>query len=262
VLGAVLALFPACRTHPAAGEKCRVPGQLLCEGRDRAVVCDPDANGSTNRTNGGANGGVWADVPCRGPRGCGRLSNSGNTASADECDDTVASENDACPRNPALDYACTADHSKALVCKEARFALWRNCRGPAGCEIVDGRNVHCDTSAGEAGDPCEKQGTYACSVDAKAMLVCSGSALTPASSCGGPGACSINRDTHKVDCDDTMADVGDPCDEPRRITCAPDHKAELVCVSAQDGGAPGKYAKRRDCKRTDCRIGGSKLFCD
>ncbi len=247
VLGAVFALLSACRTHPTAGDKCRVPGQLVCEGRDRAVVCD-----ST----------TWADVPCRGPRGCGRPSNSGNTASADECDDTVASENDACPRNPPLDYACTADHSKALVCKDARFALWRNCRGPSGCEIVDGRNVHCDTSAGEPGDPCEKQGTYACSVDAKTMLVCSGSALAPASSCHGPGACSIDHDTHKVDCDDTLADVGDPCDEPRRITCAPDHKAELVCVSAQDGGAAGNYEKRRDCKRTDCRIGGSKLFCD
>jgi hypothetical protein len=236
VVGAAIALcaVAACRSRPAAGEKCRVPDQLVCAAADRALVCDASA---------------WTEVPCKGARGCSRRGD------ADECDDTVASEGDRCPRNPPLDYACTADRAKALVCKEGRFGLWRACRGPEVCQIVDGRNVHCDTTLGEAGDPCAQQGTYACSSDRKAMLLCDGNALTPASSCRGPQGCSIERDNRKVDCDDAVAAEGDPCDQPKRITCAADHKSELVCAGS-------RYVKKRDCLRSDCRIDGSALFCD
>lgn len=60
---------------------------------------------------------------------------------------------------------------------------------------------------------------------------------------------------HKIDCDDGVAQEGDPCAQPRRITCALDHKEELVC----DGH---KFGKKRDCRRSDCRIDGTELFCD
>jgi hypothetical protein len=189
------------------------------------------------------------DVPCKGAQGCSR---KGDT---DECDDTVAAEGDSCPYNPPLDYACTADKARALVCRDGRYALWRACRGPDACQIEGGRNVRCDTTLGEPGDPCAQQGTYACSSDARAMLLCDGSTLAPASSCRGPGGCHIQRDTRKVECDDALAEEGDPCDQAKRITCAVDRKAELVCQG-------GKYAKKRDCRRTDCRLEGSELFCD
>jgi hypothetical protein len=90
------------------------------------------------------------------------------------------------------------------------------------------------------------------------MLVCDGGKLAAASSCRGPGGCQVERDTHRVDCDDSVAAEGDPCDQEKRITCSGDHKSELVC-----GG--GRYAKKRDCRRTDCRLEGterSELFCD
>ena len=171
-------------------------------------------------------------MPCKGQRGCVRRGDS------NKCDDTVAAKGDRCPRTPPLDYACTADHARALVCDEGAFALWRDCRGPEGCQVVDGRNVRCDTSLGQPGNPCAQNGAYACSVDGATMLVCDGKAPGPASSCRGPEGCRTERDTHKVDCDDSLAVKEDPCDQPKRIACAVDRKAELVCTA-------GKFAKKR-----------------
>jgi len=232
---AAVALFASagCRSKPTAGSKCRVPDQLVCAAPDRALVCDTA---------------TWADVPCKGTRGCTRR------ADGDECDDTIAADGDRCPRNPPLDYACTADRMRALVCKDGRFGVWRECRGPQGCTF-DGRNVHCDTTLGEPDDPCAQQGTYACSTDRTTMLVCDGSKFAPASSCRGTDGCHIQRDTRKVDCDDSVAQEGDPCDQPKRIACSMDRKAELICAS-------GVYQKKRECRRSDCRLQGNELFCD
>jgi hypothetical protein len=247
----------------------------VCASRDHALVCDAVTSDSptpspvaslaaasasaaslapatTAPTPDGTR--TWTEVTCKGSRGCSRVGED------DDCDDTLASEGDPCPRTPPLDYACTTDHASALVCRDGRFAVWRRCRGPLGCSVVDGRNVHCDTSLGEPDDPCEHAGTFACSVDGTSMLACDGKSLSIASSCRGPKACFFERgepgsEPHRVDCDDGLAEVGDPCTQAHRITCALDHKEELVC----DGH---KFAKKRDCHRSDCRIEGTELFCD
>ena len=231
---AALILASACRQRPPVGGSCRVPDQVACVASNRAAMCDS---------------GIWVELQCRGPRGCTRR---GDT---DECDNTLATERDACPRSPPVDYACTADRKRALVCKDGHFALWRECRGPAQCEILDSHNVRCDTTLGEPGDPCEKQGTFCCSVDRKAMLECDGKTLAPATSCRGPDACHIARDARKVDCDDSVALEGDPCDQPKRLACSLDGKAELVCAAS-------KYKKKRECRRADCKLDGNELFCD
>jgi hypothetical protein len=230
----VLLQMAGCRTMPTAGQKCHVPDQLVCARNNRALVCDSA---------------TWVDLPCKGARGCARRGD------VDECDDTLGEAGDRCPRNPPLDYACTADHTKALVCKDGRFGLWRDCRGPEGCQVADGRNVHCDTSLGEPGDPCAQRETYACSSDGKTMLLCDGSTLEPAASCRGPDGCHIQQASRRVDCDDSVALEGDPCDRPKRITCGLDHKAELVCED-------GKFVRKRECARTDCRIDRGEVFCN
>ncbi len=246
-----------CNSRPAAGDPCRVPEQTICAARDRALVCDarpaealPGALSSSQLPR------TWVAVSCKGARGCAR------TGGIDECDDTLAAEGDLCPRTPPLDYACTTDLLSALECRDGRFGLWRRCRGPQGCQIVGGRNVHCDTSLGEPGDPCERAGTYACAVDRKTMLQCDGQSLSLASSCRGDKGCSIeqSRDAggdvpHTIDCDDRVALEGDACAQARRITCAVDRKEELIC----DGK---RFGKKRDCHRSDCRIEGTELFCD
>jgi hypothetical protein len=235
----VVVAATGCRDKPVVGGSCRLVDQLVCGGGGRALVCQAGASGGAP---------TWTEVPCKGALGCSRRGD------VDECDDTVAVRDDACPRNPPLDYACSPDHAEALVCKEARFGLWRACRGPDGCQ-VDGRNVRCDTTLGEPGDPCAQQGTYACASDGKAMLQCDGSALVPASSCRGPLGCRVERETRKVDCDDALVLEWDPCDQAKRIACAVDRKSELSCQG-------GKYARKRDCRRTDCRLDGTELFCD
>jgi hypothetical protein len=248
-----------CRARPAPGETCRVAEQTVCSARDRALVCEaaplgPDPAAATVTTAQPAPARTWTAVPCKGARGCGRAGDD------DECDDTLAVEGDACPRSPPLDYACATTLTDALVCKEARFDLWRHCRGPKGCRVIDGRNVHCDTSLGEPDDPCERAGTFACSVDGKTMLVCDGKVLVAASSCRGPKACFFasgepGAEPHDIDCDDGVAVEGDPCTQARRITCATDGKAELACDGHQ-------YKLKRECRRSDCRIDGTELFCD
>lgn len=239
-LAALLVMIVACRERPGAGGRCAVPDQLVCGGAQRALVCEPAPSGGAT---------AWLEIPCKGAQGCSRRTEG------DECDDTVANDGDSCPRSPPLDYACTSDHARALFCKDGRYALWRACRGPDGCQVEGGRNVRCDTTLGEPGDPCAQPGTYACASDSQAILLCDGSSLAAASSCRGPEGCHIQRDTRKVDCDDSLAQEGDPCDQPKRIACAADRKAELVCLE-------GRYAKKRDCRRTDCRLDGSELFCD
>ena len=238
---AVLVTVAACRSRPTPGGPCAALDRIACAGTDRALVCEAPAPSATS--------GAWVEIPCKGARGCGRR---GET---DDCDDTVALEGDPCPRNPPLDYACTPDHARALACDGGRYGLWRACRGPEGCKVEGGRNIRCDTTLGEVGDPCGQAGTYACTADHQAMLVCAGAALAAASSCRGPAGCRVERDSRKVDCDDAVAQEGDPCDQEGRIACAVDRKVELGCVH-------GKFAKKRDCRRTDCRLDGNELFCE
>ena len=102
IIALVLVTSNACRPRPTGGAHCPVNDQLVCGPQANAFVCDA---------------GKWRELPCRGARGCARRGD------ADECDDTVAAPGDACPRNPPLDYACTNDKSKALVCKEGAFTL-------------------------------------------------------------------------------------------------------------------------------------------
>ncbi|MGD0675563.1 MAG: hypothetical protein ABSC94_09105 [Polyangiaceae bacterium] len=224
----------ACRSNPTAGTPCRITDAPTCSGTRRALVCDSS---------------TWGLVACSGPRGC--LRRDGR----DECDDSVANAGDRCAPGVAPAYACALDRANALTCRDGSFVLWRHCRGPNACTITEPRHVDCDTTLGEPTDPCEKENSYACSVDRKAMLRCNAGALVVASSCRGPGGCAFDRLGHKVDCDDAAALQGDPCDRPGRIACGVDGKSELVCEGRT-------YVKRRDCRRSDCRVDGAELFCD
>lgn len=234
LLTSLIGVVAACRSRPTAGAICRVPDHLVCLGADRALLCDSAS---------------WREVPCRGRRGC--TPGGGD----DDCDDELAVAGDACPRNPAIDYACSVDHTAALECKSGRFSLWRHCRGEGGCRLVGDHRLDCDTTLSEVDDPCEKKGTYSCSIDRTSMLECDGHSFVRASTCRGPDGCRFDADTHKVDCSDALALEGDPCDEERRIACAADGKAELICQAS-------KYVRKRECRHMGCRVEGSELFCD
>ena len=227
-------LLGACHARPAPGGKCKDAEPIACVGKDRALVCVS---------------GAWSELPCKGAAGC---TVHGDSA---ECDDTIAAEGDPCPHDPPVDYACTPDHAEALVCQDGRFVVWRHCRGPALCQVEGGRNIRCDTTLGEPGDPCGQAGTYSCSTDRSLMLACDGASFRAASSCRGPAGCGVERESRKVECDDAVAEEGDACDQAKRITCSVDGKAELVC-------ADGKFERKRECRRTSCHLDGNELFCD
>jgi hypothetical protein len=225
---------------------------LICASHDQALVCTS---------------GAWRATPCRGPGGCGpNPDHAHGGTSADRCDDTIAAEGDACLDGPAADYACTRDHARALVCSGGHFNVWRQCRGEHACAIDANRHLDCDTTLGAAGDPCEKQGAYACSIERDVMLQCRGMSLVASSSCRGPEGCRFDRERHRVDCDDGTAREGDPCEVRDRVACAVGGKYELVCESrASEGDADIgtlTYAKKRECRRTDCRVDGNDLYCD
>jgi hypothetical protein len=234
-LCASIVLLGACHAKPRPGAACKQSGELACVAGARALACQS---------------GFWTELPCRGAKGCVPGAN-------DDCDDTIAAEDDPCPREAPPDYACTADRSTALVCDAGRFRLWRRCRGARHCEVNAGR-LHCDTSVGDVGDRCETVGAYACSVDRQSMLTCDGRALVTASSCRGPEGCNFDgqeSQERKVQCDDRIAMEGDACESVDRITCGAGNGFELVC----DGH---RYRKKRECRRGGCRIQDDELFCD
>src|SRR5271163_3753374 len=174
--GALLTV--ACHGKPVPGSECRVPTRVACLGPNEAVVCEA---------------GRWSDLRCGGAKGCTRRDDS----DGDDCDDTIASIADPCPLDSLSDYACTADRAEALVCDGARFRIWRNCRGARHCEVAPDSTLRCDTTLGQAGDPCETKGAYACSLDRLSMLACDGRQLFAAAACRGPDACAFDADSHK-----------------------------------------------------------------
>jgi hypothetical protein len=128
------------------------------------------------------------------------------------------------------------DGGDAVSCERGVIA---RCRGPKGCTLRG-----CDTSRGEAGDPCDKEGTFTCGDHA--VLRCDGSSLVLASACR--GGCVYGEE---VRCDDSIAQEGDACDTPGQIACG--DRVELRCLS-------GKFARAREC-RTSCTVDGG-VYCD
>jgi len=184
-------------------------------------------------------GGTYITVPCRGPRGCAPLGHSGDI----ECDDDLANLGDNCMSYVDEDYACSTDRSKALVCKEGKFQLWGNCRGPKACQIRS-NTVDCDRTLQEADDPCTIPNNYACSVDQKFMLICHDGRMVADNSCRGPKGCVHNEHEHRVDCDDTIALEGDPCSDQDEVCCSQDGKSRLICKNH-------KYVVEKPCRRRE-----------
>jgi hypothetical protein len=219
---------------PAPGGPCSEAGKIVCQDPGSALICKE---------------GTFVPIPCHGANGCKQ---SGTTA---HCDDRLAIEGDACQGGPAETYACSTDNKKALVCRDGRYHLWRQCRGPNACSI-QGATVDCDTSLSEAGDPCGQPGSFTCSVDRKWMFTCKDDHLEAASSCRGPKECVTNAATKKVECDDSVALEGDACNHQDGESCSVDSKAMLVCKDHQ-------YVQKRACKRKGgCVVKNGEIYCD
>ena len=220
---AVLLLFAvACKKK--VGDDCK-PGEAVCPTKESALSCQ--------------NGKLVA-VACRGPLGCGTFQEKVN------CDDSEASEGDACMGASEEEYACSVDKKRAVVCRNGKFAPYMECRGKSGCALL-GKQIACDTSVAAKEDPCKVQGASACSDDKKEMLVCRADKFAHYRYCRGKAGCYFLDGAPA--CDETRSLEGDECGIPGYIVCSVDGTQELVCQS-------GRFAFSRTCK-TSCTVLGT-----
>jgi hypothetical protein len=211
------------------GKPCTESGKVECIDTESSLRCD---------------GATWRAVACHGPNGCRDA----------VCDDSFASEGDACFSDASSEsYACTVDRTALLICRDNKFERERNCKGPERCTVRgNGDQIFCDTSIADAGDACSPA-SLACATDAKMKLRCADGKFVEDNTCRGPKGCLMKE--HAVYCDETIAMEGDVCDTAGEVTCGMDGKTTLVCKS-------GKFVKKRDCKGQDgCSFRGTTLYC-
>jgi hypothetical protein len=103
----------------------------------------------------------------------------------------------------------------------------------------------------KAGDPCTT-GKGAC-VDPKSMMACIGGVFAPIP-CQGATGCVTTGDSSE--CDNSLASVGDACDEIGDYACSHDMKAALTCKA-------NKFAVEGTCKGAGaCTLKKDGLYCD
>jgi len=138
-----------------------------------------------------------------------------------------------------------------LVCMAGKWSAVA-CAGPKGC-VRSGRFVDCDESVARAGDPCA-DGTHAhaCTADGSALLRCDGTTWAPHRICRGPKRCTSSA--RFADCDDSIAEEGDACDEGQR-SCSADGAKLLLC-------AKGKITVESTCTPQRCRANDGYADCE
>ena len=88
--------------------------------------------------------------------------------------------------------------------------------------------------------------------------MCRSGKFTVASNCKGKNACRVTGDKSagfKVECDDSIANIGDPCDKESHFACAPDEKQIVKCVGK-------KFVADDKCKSNEkCAVKGELVGC-
>jgi hypothetical protein len=223
----VFASIPGCK--PEVGAKCR-PGKSKCLDKASAVYCRND---------------VYTEAKCPGPLGCKKVQ--------DEllCDQSESQEGDACVRDEQL--MCSKDTKSLLKCNAGTFRREHGCDGPKGCGVV-GDRIQCDETLAKVDEPCSKEGIVACSLDGKLSLRCTISKWNAVRHCRGAKACRM-EDGFPI-CDESIAEVNDPCGGAGRLACSSDGKSELVCHGS-------RFMHSRDCQK-GCKVApsGNTVRCE
>lgn len=231
-ISCLLVELAACK--PRSGGSCNTAARETCVDDKQALACHD---------------GKWEELRCRGPLGCVAKGAEG------ECDQSVADDKDAC--NLSGNFVCTSDKKAMLECAKNRWSFVQSCLGSRGC-VMDQKKVTCDNSVASAGDACREEDDHACSADQKTALVCRSGKFVLASNCKGKNGCKIGGDKNtgfKVECDDSLANVGDPCEKEGQYSCAPDERSIVKCVSK-------KFSQDDRCKpKEKCAVKGDLVGC-
>lgn len=207
--GFAFAVLIASGCKPKVGDDCKSEAKEICVDERQALVCHQ---------------GSWEPMICRGSRGCSK------TDDGESCDQSVAEANDVC--NLERDVVCTADKKHMLECRQGHWTKAQSCFGDRGCTVGEDK-VHCDNSFADVDDACNEENDFACSRDKTKALVCRGGKFVVKSQCKGKNACRLSGDSSsgfKIECDDSIANAGDPCDKENHFACAQDQQTILKCV--------------------------------
>jgi hypothetical protein len=157
-----------------------------------------------------------------------------------------------------------AGPNAAFVCVDGKLVR-RACTGPAGCvEERAGEAVEV-VCAWEAGARCgvSEEGKGSCSPDGKVLLECRGGEVRP-KPCRGADGCKAAAGM--VQCDGSIAQIGDPCDPKLGAACSSDGLALLECkegklVQTLKCGGPTKCAVTAGAVHCDSQIGAVGDVC-
>jgi len=209
-----LSALVACK--PSVGSSCE-KGEARCIDPARSLTCEA---------------GRFIETPCRGKDGC-RLLPEGTS-----CDTRGNKDGDACSKDEEGAAVCS-DPTTLVSCRAG--AIVRSpCRGKGGCTEEAGR-AQCDASIAEAGEVCAAGAKNACAVNGKEVLACAEGAMKKAYDCRGERGCSVV--SGKIDCDTSVARLGDDCDKRLEgsFACTEDGGSIVKCTA-------GRFAKDETCK--------------
>ncbi|MGH7272379.1 MAG: hypothetical protein ACREJ3_18270 [Polyangiaceae bacterium] len=149
-----------------------------------------------------------------------------------------ASQNPKCTPMGQIGDVCRADsivcdvaQKSQLDCAGGKLAQIRTCHGALGCETTGGGGVRCDRSQALEGEACQTEGTGACDMAKKNVLLCQGGHFTTKLHCLGPIGCELPGN-YSVRCDKSIVDVGEACADESAISCSAEGK-QLKCESGK-----------------------------
>jgi len=231
VIGAAIALTPACKKAPVAGAACTKEGDVQCQDKKVGLFCVQ---------------GKWEALACEGPTGCMSVMGDGS------CTHTEYKVGEACLTEGKPE--CSGDRKQAIKCVTGHWKLMDECKGALGC-VSNVEGTKCDLGASSVGSPCtkENEGNASCTEDKKNLLLCKSGKMVLGATCKGMHGCR-QRGT-ELECDETISDLGDTCDSSEyegKFACSTDKKMRLVCKS-------NKMVKERACK---CSVMIDQVNCN
>ncbi|MDP9148869.1 MAG: hypothetical protein M3O36_02855 [Myxococcota bacterium] len=218
-------------------------GQNGCNDDGKSLVCD---NTKADLGDGCSPEGARAcstdgskELRCRGAhfavewscRGGCKLDESSNP----KCTPT-GEAGDACRPDSIV---CDGSQTTELVCTDGKLAKRRTCHGALGCQTEPGGGVRCDRTIALEGEECVDEGTGACDVSRKNVLVCSGGHYRTQLHCLGALGCELPGN-YSVRCDKSLVEEGEACTEESSVSCSTEGK-QVKCTE-------GKFARDKKWK--------------
>jgi len=149
------------------------------------------------------------------------------------------------------EFDCATEGKAWLDCKDGKWVEHMKCSKLC---VRNVQGIKCENASGAVGDVCTKEqiDQAVCSADKLQLLVCDGEKFFSASSCRGQNKCrAVNK---QIECDTSMAEVGDACEDEGILSCDTAKKTMLKCVGK-------KFVKEQDCKKR-CNNAFNKFSCD